>query len=155
MELLQWHKVFEIGGEELHRPPVVALKSYVCVTLFNVLHAQRTILSECGECLQWSCSIAEALLGGFYAPCSLRHFTPFSLLPSIFQRTLLFTNFHWSFFISPCSLLLFTFYPCSLIISLAPCSISQFFTAPCSIFQICVLPAPRLRFPCSLPPSLF
>ncbi len=26
MELLQWHKVCEIGGEELHRPPVVALK---------------------------------------------------------------------------------------------------------------------------------
>ncbi len=25
MELLQWHKVCEIGGEELHRPPVVAL----------------------------------------------------------------------------------------------------------------------------------
>ncbi len=25
MELLQCHKVCEIGGEELHRPPVVAL----------------------------------------------------------------------------------------------------------------------------------
>ncbi len=25
MELLQWHKVCEVGGEELHRPPVVAL----------------------------------------------------------------------------------------------------------------------------------
>ncbi len=25
MELLQWHKVCEIGGEELHRAPVVAL----------------------------------------------------------------------------------------------------------------------------------
>ncbi len=25
MELLQCHKVWEIGGDELHRPPVVAL----------------------------------------------------------------------------------------------------------------------------------
>ena len=42
----------------------------------------------------------EALLGGVCAPCSLRHFTPFSLLPSIFRCSLLFTNFHCSFFIS-------------------------------------------------------
>ncbi len=34
--------------------------------------------------------MVEALLGGVYAPCSLRHFTPFSLLPSIFRRPLLF-----------------------------------------------------------------
>ncbi len=25
MELLRWHKVCEIGGKELHRPPTVAL----------------------------------------------------------------------------------------------------------------------------------
>ncbi len=30
----------------------------------------------------------EALLGGVYAPCSLRHFTPFSLLP-VFPTTML------------------------------------------------------------------
>ncbi len=29
---------------------------------------------------------------GVYAPCSLRHFTPFSLLPSIFRRSLLFEH---------------------------------------------------------------
>ena len=27
MELLQWHKVCELGGGKLHRPPVVALKT--------------------------------------------------------------------------------------------------------------------------------
>ncbi len=86
-----------------------------------------------------------------YAPCSLRHFTSFSLLPSIFRRSLLFTIFHCSFFISLCSLLLSYFSSCSLIISLAPCSISRFFAAPCSLFQFFVLPAPRLHFPCSLP----
>ena len=74
--------------------------------------------------------------------CSLRHFTPFSLLPSIFRRSLLCTNFHCSFFISLCSLLLLIFSSCSPIISLAPCSISQFFAAPCYLFQIVVLPAP-------------
>ena len=26
MELLQWHKVCELGGDKLHRPPVVALR---------------------------------------------------------------------------------------------------------------------------------
>ncbi len=26
MELLKWHKVCELGGDKLHRPPVVALK---------------------------------------------------------------------------------------------------------------------------------
>ncbi len=96
------------------------------------------------------------LLGGeVYAPCSLWHFTPFSLLPSIFRCLLPFTNFHGSFFISLCSLLLFNFSSCSLIISLAPCSISQFFAAPCSLFQNLVLPAPRLCFPCSLLTFLF
>ncbi len=25
MELLQWHKICELGGDKLHRPPVVAL----------------------------------------------------------------------------------------------------------------------------------
>ncbi len=25
MELLQWHKVYELGGDKLHTPPVVAL----------------------------------------------------------------------------------------------------------------------------------
>ena len=29
--LLQWHKVCELGGEELHRPPVVALITSVCL----------------------------------------------------------------------------------------------------------------------------
>ncbi len=100
-------------------------------------------------------TIIEALLGGVYAPCSLRNFTPFSLLPSIFQLSLLLCNFHCSFFISLCSLLLFNFSSCSLIISSAPCSISQSFAAPCSLFQFFVLPAPRLRIPCSLLPSLF
>ncbi len=27
MELLQWHEVCELGGDKLHRPPVVALNS--------------------------------------------------------------------------------------------------------------------------------
>ncbi len=97
----------------------------------------------------------EALLGGVHAPCSLRHFSPFSMLPSIFQHSLLFTNFHCSFFIFLCSLLLLIFSSCSLIISLAPCSIYHFFAAPCSLFKICVLHAPRLCFPCSLLPSSF
>ena len=26
MELLQWHRVCELGGDKLHRPPVVALR---------------------------------------------------------------------------------------------------------------------------------
>ncbi len=26
MELLHWHKVCELGGDKLHRPPVVALR---------------------------------------------------------------------------------------------------------------------------------
>ncbi len=100
-------------------------------------------------------NIFEALLGGVYDPCSLQHFTLFSLLPSNFQCSLLFTNFHCSLYISICSLLLFNFFSFSLIISLAPCSISQFSAAPCSLFQIFVLPAPRKRFPCSLLPSSF
>ncbi len=33
MELLQWNKVCEIGGEELHRPPVVALRTYGMVEI--------------------------------------------------------------------------------------------------------------------------
>ncbi len=99
--------------------------------------------------------IPEALLGGIYAPCSLRHFTLFPLLPSVFQLSLLFSICHCSFFISLCSLLLLIFSSCSLIIFIAPCSISQFYAAPCSLFQIFVLPAPILRFPCSLLPSLF
>ncbi len=97
--------------------------------------------------------ISEALLGGVYAPCSLRHFPPFSLLPSNFWRSLLFTNYHCSIFISLCSLLLFNFSSCSLIISLAPCSISQFFAAPCSLFQFfcSLLPDYIFLAPCSLP----
>ncbi len=107
--------------------------------------------------------ITEALLGGVYAPCSLRHFTPFYLLPSIFRRALLFTNFHCSFFVSLCSLLLFNFSPCSLIISLAPCSIFPIyccsllpfpnFSAPCSQITFSLLPATFLilgNAPCSL-----
>ena len=34
--LLQWHKVCEIGGDELHRPPVVAL-SQVCLYIKHLL----------------------------------------------------------------------------------------------------------------------
>ncbi len=30
MELLQWHKVWELGGDKLHRPPVVALIANPC-----------------------------------------------------------------------------------------------------------------------------
>ena len=81
------------------------------------------------------------------------HCIPFSLLPSIFQRLLLFTNFYCSFFNSLCSLLLFSLSPCSLIIFLAPRSISQFFAAPCSLFQsLCsLLPDYVFHAPCSLP----
>ena len=70
----------------------------------------------------------------------------------MFRRSLLFTNFHCSFFTSLCSLLLLIFSFCSLIISLAPCSISQFFPAPCSLFRIYVFPVPRSHFICSLIP---
>ena len=35
---------------------------------------------------------------------------------------------------------------CSLIISLAPCSISQFFAAPCSLFQIFCAPCSQITF---------
>ena len=84
---------------------------------------------------------------------SLRHFTPFSLLPSLFWRSLLLTNFHCSFFIFLCSLLLFHFSSCSH--DIFSCSISKFLAAPCSLFLIFLLPAPKLRFPCSLLPSLF
>ncbi len=95
----------------------------------------------------------EALLGGVYAPCSLRHLTPFSLLPSILRRSLLFSNNHCSFFIFLCSLLLFNFSSCSLIISLAPCSISQFLLlpAPFSKFSCSLLPDYVFLAPCSLP----
>ncbi len=122
---------------------------------FNVFEAKHTID------LRMYC-IDEALLGGVYAPCSLRHFNPFSLLPSIFRRPLLFTNFHYSLF-SLCSLLLFNFSSCSLIISLAPCSNLRIFCcsvlplsnfcAPCSQITFSLLPAPFPilgNAPCSL-----
>ena len=86
----------------------------------------------------------EALLGrGVYAPWSLRHFTPFSLSPSIFRCSLPFTNFHCSFFISLCSPLHFNLSSFSLINSLAPCSIS--------LFCCSQLPFPSFCAPCSLP----
>ncbi len=72
----------------------------------------------------------EALFGGVYSPCSLRHFTLLSLLPSIFRRSLLLTNFHCSFFISPCSLLLFNFSSCSLIILLLLAPFPKFLLLP-------------------------
>ncbi len=87
--------------------------------------------------------VTEALLGGVHAPCSLRYFTPFSLLPSILWRSLLFAHFHCSFFISLCIPLLFNFSSCSLIISLAPCS----------IFNFLLLPASFSKFLCSLLPD--
>ncbi len=119
----------------------------------SILHLNRS-LHHWGW--KWFPGSVEPLLGGgVYAPCSIRHFIPFSLLHSIFRRSPLFTNFHCSFFISLCSLFLFNFSSCSLIISLAPCPISQFISAPCSLFQICVLPAPRIRCPSSLLPSFF
>ncbi len=83
--------------------------------------------------------VYEALLGGVYAPCSLQPFSPFSLPLSIFG-TRSFLPIHCSFFISLCSPLLFHVSSCSLIISLAPCSISNFF----------MLPAPFSKFWCSL-----
>ncbi len=101
--------------------------------------------------------------GGVYAPCSLRHSTPFSLLPSIFQRSLLFTNFHCSFFISLCSLLLFLFFlllpdnfSCSLLhFPIFCCSLLPFldFCAPYSQITFSLPPAPSLilgHAPCSL-----
>ncbi len=75
----------------------------------------------------------------------------------------LFPNFHCSFYIFLCSLLLFNFSSCSLIISLAPCSIFPIFccsllpfpnfSAPCSQITFSLLPAPFLilgHAPCSL-----
>ncbi len=43
MELLQWHKVCEVGGEELHRPPVVALNATTkcCCYDSSVLQGQK------------------------------------------------------------------------------------------------------------------
>ncbi len=88
--------------------------------------------------LRWS--FTEALLGGVYAPCSLWYFAPFSMLPFIFRRSLLSHNFHCSFRIFLCFLLLFNFFSFFLIISLAPCSISLFL----------LLPTPFSKLLCSL-----
>ena len=43
MELLQWHKVCEIGGDKLQRPPMVALKQACDITggmdnVFDTVH---------------------------------------------------------------------------------------------------------------------
>ncbi len=38
MELLQWHKVCELVGDKLHRPPVVALQTLV-LTIVTVCHS--------------------------------------------------------------------------------------------------------------------
>ncbi len=95
----------------------------------------------------------EALLGGVHAPCSLQYFIPFSLLLSIFRCSLIFTNFHCSFFISLCSLLLFNFSSCSLIISLAPCSIIPIFC--CSLLHSSNVCAPGSQITFSLLPAPF
>ncbi len=113
--------------------------------------------------IDMSPSINEPLLGGVYAPCSLRYFTPFSLLPSIFLHSLLFTNFHRSFSIFLCSLLLFLFFPllpdnfsCSMLhFPILCCSLLPFpnFCAPCSQITFSLLPAPFFilgHAPCSL-----
>ncbi len=88
-------------------------------------------------------------------PCSLLPSTLHPILPDPFhfQHPLLFTNFHRSFFIFLCSLLLLNVSSCSLIISLTPCWIFQFFAAPCSLFQILCSLLPDYVFlaPCSLP----
>ena len=31
IELLHWHKVCEVGGDKLHRPPMVALTCVECI----------------------------------------------------------------------------------------------------------------------------
>ena len=43
MELLQWHKVCEIGGEELHRPPVVALPELVVTGKYSPVNCRAFI----------------------------------------------------------------------------------------------------------------
>ncbi len=88
---------------------------------------------------------------GVYAPYSLRHFTPFSLLPSIFRRSLLVTNFHCSLFISLCSLLLFNVSSSSLIIYFAPFPNFLLLPAPFSKFLCSLLPDYVFLAPCSLP----
>ncbi len=128
---------------------------YIAGLWFSTVWSSLTVAESNFHALLLYYIYIRGSVRGVYAPCSLCHFTPFSLLPSIFWRLLLFTNFHCSFLISLCSPLLFNFLSCSLIISLAPCSSSQFFVAPCSLFQIFVLPAPRLRFPGFLLPSLY
>ncbi len=79
---------------------------------------------------------------------------PFDILPrSPCSLPFFGTRSFHTIFTAPFSSL---FAPCSsFIFPLTSCSISQFFAAPCSLFQIFVLPAARLRFPCSLLPSLF
>ncbi len=56
MELLQWHKVCEIGGEELHRPPVVALRkcnnmAKICIFSSDYLHKglRQSKKQRCGD----------------------------------------------------------------------------------------------------------
>ncbi len=46
MELLQWHKVCEIGGEELHRPPVVALKGIMNIFIDPHTKSKNSIVSD-------------------------------------------------------------------------------------------------------------
>ncbi len=53
MELLQWHKVCEHGGDKLHRPPVVALivclpGHFTCFSpwnLYNTFHAFHVLVN--------------------------------------------------------------------------------------------------------------
>ncbi len=101
--------------------------------------------------------INEALLGGVHAPCSLQHFTPFSLLPSIFLALAPFYQFslllfHFSLLPAPFWFILF----CSLLhFPIFCCSLLPFpnFCAPCSEITFSLLPAPFLilcHAPCSL-----
>ena len=88
----------------------------------------------------------EALLGGSMLPA------PFAILPRppcslpFFWRSLLFSNFHCFFFNSLCSLLLFNFFSCSLLLF-------PTFCASCSQITFSLLLARFLilgHAPCSL-----
>ena len=86
--------------------------------------------------------------------CSLPPSTlyPILLAPFPFRHSLLLTNFQCSFFISLCSMFLFNFSSCSLIIFLAPCSWLLFF---CSLLCFPNLCAPCSKITFSLLPALF
>ncbi len=55
MELLQWHKVCELGGDKLYRPPVVALILFTVLEIFRDLRglgvrclAAQVLSIQCG-----------------------------------------------------------------------------------------------------------